>query len=335
MNQPTMASATHVVFDPSVSERLEKLGAVNVVCAGDATLVGPSRRSAGEHARVREAWWGMADDGDRLHALDIRWEPAIVLWASRSPRDRVNLWRACARLRQARIPPGGVFIIELGPKGWNGEGPPPRVECSESVADHPDEVLSERLRRSRAVRPARYDRAVSLWDKYADSDLGRFARACARGVRGFPELASVWAVLSAFFPRRTPEGRLRPSRFDELLLGLLSDEWQTPTALFLHESRAGDALRELVSCTGDFFIPKRLDDWVNVGRAASVERAVGPRAETPMLSSTYRITEHGVRLRTEGLAHLTDAPRLLVAGTTAYAAEPPWLVLDDGTLVRG
>jgi hypothetical protein len=52
-----------------------------------------------------------------------------------------------------------------------------------------------------------------------------------------------------------------------------------------------------------------------------------------MLSHVYRITERGMQLRA-GLPQLADAPRLPVGGAEAYGPEAPWVVLDDGRLVR-
>jgi hypothetical protein len=148
-----------------------------------------------------------------------------------------------------------------------------------------------------------------------------------RGVRGFPELSPLWAFLSQLFPRRVGE-ELHPGRFDELLLSILSEEeWQTPVDVFVHKSQLGVELRQLGSCTGDLFIPQRLDDWVGVGAA---ERGAGPKPpDHPMLGSAYRITAAGVRMR--GEIELGEAPVLPIGGTEAYGA--PWVV-EEGRLVR-
>src|SRR5262249_47125583 len=55
----------------------------------------------------------------------------------------------------------------------------------------------------------------------------------------------LWMLLSRFFPRMTPEGTLRLSRLDELLLTILSAEWQTPVAIFCHKSQSGVELRQI------------------------------------------------------------------------------------------
>jgi len=324
---PAIGFATHVVFDPFMPERLSALGAANAVCACDALIVGPSCRDAVQHARARAAWWGSPDESDQLYSPDIRWAPPVIVWTSANLLDRVNLWRTCSWLRHRCISHRDVLVIAFDPAPGVSSAPRPR--CSESVADQSDELLLERLNRASPWRPARYDRAVALWEKYADANPERFARACRRGVEGFPELVSLWEMLSAFFPRKAHDGTLRLSRFDELLLTVLSGEWQTPAAMFVHAS-----LREVVSCTGDLFLPRRLDDWVGHGPAPAVERASGPKSHTPMLSSVYRLTERGMRLRAEGLTQVAEAPRLPVAGTTAYAPEAPWVLLDDGRLVQ-
>jgi hypothetical protein len=335
MAPPPTPSATHLVFDSFAPERLQHLGARNVLRAYDALLVGPSRRDPREHAEARAAFWGFDDDSDELRSSHARLEPPIIVWVSSNLNDRVNLWRTCSRLRRARVPSRDALVIELGPTPWRGQGPPPQLGCHGSVIDHPDEELLARLGRARPLRPARYDRAVSLWDKYVDPNLLRFARACKRGVRGFAELASLREVLSMYLPRRTAQGTLRLSVLDEALLSLLSEgDFRTPVALFVQKSPAGEAFRELSWCTGDLIVPRRLDDWATFGSTPAVERAVGTGSETPMTAWTYRLTSEGQRLRTQGIDHLAAAPRFPVAGAMAYAPESPWVVLDDGTLSR-
>lgn len=324
-----MATATHVVFDPDAPERLEGLGASRVLCACDTLLNGPSRREVGEHARAREAWWGADDDADAVRTPHLHWHPPVAVWVSSNLLDRVNFLRICSRLRQARIRPSDVLVIELAPKPWRGEAPERRLGCFGSIMDYSAEELDVAFRRARPMRPARYDRAVSLWDKYVDPNPLRFARACARGVPGFPELAAVWGVLSSYFPRRDSQGLLRLGSLDETLLNAMSEEWQSPAALFAQKSSAGEALRDLLCCMGDVFLSRRLDDWAAFGPEPAVERM----QREPL--DHYRLSEHGLRVRAEPLASLTSAPRLPVAGTTAYSEELPWVVLDDGKLVRG
>jgi hypothetical protein len=144
----------------------------------------------------------------------------------------LNLWKTCSWLRHLGIASQDVLILEFDrvPPIRPPEGPRSPFDCSASVGQHPDEVLLERLEKARPWPRARYDRAVRLWDRYVDANPLPFVRSCTRGVKGFPELAPLWALLSSFFPRRTPEGALRLSRFDELVLTILSAEWQTPVA---------------------------------------------------------------------------------------------------------
>lgn len=126
--------------------------------------------------------------------------------------------------------------------------------------------------------------------------------------------------------------RLRP---DELILAILSEEWQTPVAVFVHKSQAGVELRQLFTCIGDLSLPDRLNQWADHGSSPAVERAPGPRQpENPMLSSVYRLSEREFQLREVGLSQLTDAPPLPVGGIEAYASGSPWVLLEDGRLVR-
>jgi hypothetical protein len=118
-------------------------------------------------------------------------------------------------------------------------------------------------------------------------------------------------------------------------LTILSGEWRTPVAVFAHKSKPGVELRQLLSCTGDLFLPDRLDQWAVHGSSAAVERAPGTtQPDNPMLSSVYRLFERGIQLREAGLSQLTDAPALPIGGTEAYASGAPWVVLEDDRLVR-
>ncbi|WP_438040454.1 hypothetical protein [Sorangium sp. So ce128] len=203
------------------------------------------------------------------------------------------------------------------------------------MSDHPDEVLLHRLDKAQPWSAERYDQAVRLWDSYVDENPLPFVESCITGVEGFAELAPLCALLSCFFPRRTAEGRLRLSRFDELIFSLLSSEWQTALALAVHKSETRMHLWHLLSCTGDLFLEARLDQWATHDSSAAVERAPGPKPPGhPMLSQVYRLTERGMRLRDTGLDQLGDAPSLPIAGTEAYSPAAPWVLLDDGRLAR-
>ncbi|KYF69355.1 hypothetical protein BE15_01615 [Sorangium cellulosum] len=333
--------ATHVAFDGLTMEHLSQLGATHVVRVSDRLVVGPSRRDALEHARARQMWWSSTEPWDKLYSPDVRWELPIVLWVSASLHERVNLWRTCSWLRRLGIAHHDVLVLEFDPvplsSAASREVLTRPFTCSESVSDHPDEVLLERIEEARPWPRERYDRAVSLWDMYVDEDPAPFVESCVRGVQGFPELAPLWALLSRFFPARTTEGSLRLSRFDELIFALLSKEWKTPLALVAHESETQMNLWHLLSCTGDLLLPRRLEHWAGHDSSAAMERAPGPRppdAGYPMLSEVYRLTERGLRLRDTGLDQLADAPTLPIAGTEAYAPSAPWVLLEEGRLTR-
>lgn len=188
----------------------------------DCLLIGPSRRDLSEHARARRAWWNSSETWDPFLS-ELRWEPPVVLWVSTCRSERVDLWKTCSWLRQLGIANEDVLILEFDPAPSSGtpDEPLPPFDCCSSVSHHPDESLLERLSKARPWPRERYDGAVRLWEMYADADPRPFIQNCAHGLEGFPELAPLWLLLSRFFPRRTPEGALQPSRFDELLLATL------------------------------------------------------------------------------------------------------------------
>ncbi|WP_437491944.1 hypothetical protein WME75_16645 [Sorangium sp. So ce1014] len=335
---PDIREATHVAFDALTAEHLLEIGAANVVRASERLVVGPSRRSAQENIRARQMWWSSSEAWDRLYSSEVHWEPPVVLWVSASLHERVNLWRACSWLHQLGIAHHDVLVLDFEPVPPSATASREVLTrpftCSESVSDHPDEILLERIGKARPWPRERYERAVRLWDSYVDENPLPFVESCVHGVEGFPELAPLWALLSCFFPRRTTEGTLHLSRFDEITFALLSSEWQTALALAVCKSEARIGLWHLLSCTGDLFLPRRLEHWADHDSSAAVERAPGPNPDVPMKSLVYRLTERGMRLRDKGLEQLTDAPSLPIAGTEAYSASSPWVLLEDGRLAR-
>ncbi|XXT17352.1 DUF1835 domain-containing protein [Sorangium sp. So ce429] len=347
-----LLDATHVSFDMPTTDRLTQLGATNIVRASDHLTIGPSRREPAEHIRTRESWFSSCEEcsdkddesgkkWDLLYSSDLRWKPPIVVWTTENLSDRLNLWRTCSWLQDLGITCSDVTIVEFELVYGTAKrfAEPPRIppfDCSGSVANHSDEVLVDRLEKARPWTAERYDCAVRLWKIFADENPLPFAEVGTRGVEGFPELARVWSLFSCFFPRRTAEGTLRLSRYDDLLLSILSvDEWQTPVRVICHNSQLGLDLRDLLPCTGDLFLGDRLAQWAKHGMGATVERAPGPKPPGhPLLSHVYRLTERGRQLRDHGLDLLTDAPSLPVAGTEVYAASAPWVLLEDGRLAR-
>jgi hypothetical protein len=332
---PALRSSTHVALDAITSERLLGLGAVNVVRASSRLTVGPSRRDVAEHRRAREQWWNAPEKWDQLYSPKVRWAPPVVVWASAGIVDRVNLWRVCHHLRHLGIPARDVFLLdfEAAPPSRAPEEPAAAFDGTSSVADWSDDVLTDRLARAHPCVRTRYERAAALWEKYTDEDPRPLVRACLRGAEGFPELAALWAYLSCFFPRAAPEGTMRLGRFDELLVTVLSEQWQTPVDIVVHRSQAGAELRRLISCTGDLFIPRRLEQWAAHGPHNAVDRAAGPKSpDNPMMASVYRITASGAQIRERGLLQVSGAPPLPVGGAEAYCPRSPWVLLPGGRL---
>jgi hypothetical protein len=305
------------------------MGARNVVPASENPLVGPCRRDAHEHLQAQGAWWQCPDaPWDRLCAPDIRWEPPVIVWVSASPQERMNLWRACSWFADLGLSHRDVIILafEAHPRADPGVA---RYGCCQWVNEYPEDVLLARLAEGRPWPRARFERAVDLWHRYTDADPARFAGACARGLAGFPELATVWAIISHFFPRQTADGVLHLSRYDELLLRRLSYEsdW---VRIF---ARGPEPWFELSFCTGDRLVPMRLDQWVSHGSSPAIERTPNTPAPNGMERHIYKITKRGKQIR-RALRDLGDAPRLPIGGAEAYAPEAPWVLREDGRLIQ-
>jgi hypothetical protein len=334
-HRPTLSAGTHIVFDTADRNRLRDLGVTNLVRANGSTTVGPSRRDIVEHARLRQEWFHTTETWDDLHSADVRWEMPVIVWVTPNFQHRLELWRTCSGLRDKGIAHQDILIVDL-PSLPRSPDAPPLTEPFQSydcVFYHSDEALTAHLSAARPCTRERYDKAVALWEKFVDPDPRPFVRSCRQGLAGFPELGSIWAFLSHFFPRLSTDGSLRLSRYDELLLEAMSVRWRTPVKVYIH------LIREhypFMSCMGDLTVTFRLAAWAeHDARPAAVERAPDPKKgpEDLMLSSIYRLTKHGKQVR-ERLTDLTDAPRLPVGGTEAYAPESPWVLREDGRLVR-
>ncbi|WP_437622022.1 DUF1835 domain-containing protein [Sorangium sp. So ce1151] len=160
--RPTICNATHVAFDTPTAEQLLRMGATSVVPASDCLFIGPSRQDAEEHTRARKTFWDSFDEFDRLYSAKIFWKPPVVLWVSSSVHERVNLWRACSWLRQIGISCDDVAVVDLEPVviSRRRDELAPMYECNDSVSDHPDVMLLERLDKAQPWPRERCDRAV-------------------------------------------------------------------------------------------------------------------------------------------------------------------------------
>ncbi|MBK8257637.1 MAG: hypothetical protein IPK82_33825 [Polyangiaceae bacterium] len=253
------------------------------------------------------------------------------MWVSTNIAERVGLWRTCSWLRHLGIDADNVFILEFEPTPSSSlpQEPLPPFDCRWSVPDYDDEALLTRFAAAQPWPQLRFTKAVRLWEQYVDANPSRFAKSCTQGVERFAELPQVWTFMSAFFPRRNADGKLRLSRFDEMLLRLLSDQPSTPLQVYAHDSNLGVELRHWLSVTGDLFLDWRLTQW-DRHRGAFVKRAPGPNPQLPLQKWTYLLTDAGRELCNAGLGNLTDAPPLTIGGTDAYTLHSPWVLLDSG-----
>jgi hypothetical protein len=331
----TFDSGTHVAFDTPGADHLLEFGTTNVVCASDLLGVGPSRLDVAEHVRARQAWFHSTETDDHLYSTEVRWETPVVLWVTSCLHDRLNLWRTCSWLRDKGISRRDILIIDLPSPPWNPDAAASRMElfeCHNSVFYQSKDAIQAHLAAACSWPRERYDWAVRLWKQFVDPDPRLFAQLCPLGAPGFPELGSLWVFFSRFFPRMmSAERSLHLSRYDELLLRALSPRWRTPVKVY-----TSDMIQqywEFFGCAAALSMAERLAAWAEHGAQPAVERAPGPRPDRPSLSSVYRLNKRGKQLRVE-LADLADAPRLPVGGAEVYAPEAPWVLRDDGRLIR-
>ena len=226
------------------------------------------------------------------------------MWVSASLHERVNLWRTCSWLRHLGFAHHDIFVLDFEPV------PPSRAAsrellarpftCSESVSNHADEVLLDRLGKARPWSGERVrSRRLPLGQLRRREPLVVRRRAAGLASKAFRSLLPCGRSSPASFqegPRREPCAEsIRRNRSL-----CLSTEWQTPAGVAAQKSETLVDMWHLLFCTGDLFLPRRLEHWANHDSSAAVERAPGPKppnAGYPMLSEVYRLTERGMRLR--------------------------------------
>src|SRR6185436_5541486 len=107
-----------------------------------------------------------------------------------NPFEHMDLWRTCSWLDHLGLSHRDVLILDFERSPRHDPYFDP-YGCSEHVSYHGEEALLARLAEARPWPRVRYQRAADLWHRYTDADPSRFARTCARGLAGFPELATV------------------------------------------------------------------------------------------------------------------------------------------------
>jgi hypothetical protein len=300
----------------------------------DHWLVGPALPDPEAHALARCDYWGLQGQARarlvrsyREVAEALGAHDRVVVWASRPSNDFVASLAFCA-WRLLRGPSElDIWSVVLGAAAEDLGG--------SEIASGPVRVTpAEVRRRAEDLHPlpsARVRELAAHWSRLS-GDAPILA-----GGNPPDELRALGNYQAGFFPRSESRG-LVLSRFDELLLSSVGDEWAAPVDVFVRKGTAGDELRKWLRLTGDVFLALRLAQWATHGGADAALESEPLQPDNVMRAARYRLSQAGRGLVNDGLGDITRGAPMPVWGATAFDPGSPWLVVDRGgvpCIVRG
>jgi hypothetical protein len=103
------------------------------------------------------------------------------------------------------------------------------------------------------------------------------------------------------------------------------EEWTRPVETVFK------GMKEVMFELGDLLLEYRARQWTRSDSGLPSLESRRVREGEPVFGNyAYRLTTEGRRRLERGLSHVGDAPTFEVGGTTAYARERPWTVVEDG-----
>lgn len=240
----------------------------------------------------------------------------IVLWTSSAFPDRLNLWWALDALQRASLNGTQIWLAE------------PRLRSDYPVSSlgvFNEEEFQTAFANLQPLRKKVADSGATLWRKFAAKSPLAFDAARRKGARAFPDLKVSSEVFGAVFPQRVGR-KLRLSKFDQAILDAARrDQWRRPVDLF----RANNF--ETLFLFGDMHFAHRLQEWARHSPTSPVLLAkTEPKAVSSFTAVSYQLTEHGKKLRDEGLENPTDAPPFFMGGWVLYSDDPTWVRRNRG-----
>ncbi|MGK3996567.1 hypothetical protein [Sorangium sp. So ce1024] len=324
MKNEQMQGAVYVAMGRIAGAALAKVSSP-VVVDDDNLLLGPSRIDPKRHRAARVKYLGGEPSAELNEELARPDGPPVCVALPPTPGGLMSLCRICASVvERGRT----LFVVDLSPDaaGAFPQGPGPGRAIVLDVADalrcKPPVVQWSKLETTLAA---------TLWKLWCRRSPVAFSRFCASGSMFHPQLANLGRYHAGLFPRRVGN-RLLLSRFDELLLRRLSQEWLSPVKVFVNAINAESELGAWLSHAGDLYVAKRLDDWYRHARGRVIERrdAHHPRpSEMTRRSFRWRAGSEGIL---DALPSVQAAPPVSIGGATAYHPDHVWVCRYD---VRG
>jgi hypothetical protein len=321
MTNELIQGAVYVAIGRVAGAALAKV-ASPVVVEDDNLLLGPSRVDLKHHRAARVRYWGGQPSADLNEELARSEGPPLCVALPPAPGGLMSLCRICASgVDRGRA----VFVVNLSPDA--AETFPQGLGPGRAIVLNVEDAL---LRKPPVAQCSKLETALAatLWETWCRRSPIAFSRFCASGSKFHPQLANLGRYHAGLFPRRVGHGLLL-SRFDELLLRQLSQDWLSPVKVFVNAINAGSELDAWFSHMGDLYVAKRLNDWYRHTRGRIVERrnAHHPRpSEMTRWSFRWHAGSEEILL---ALPSVQAAPPVSIGGATAYDPDRVWVCHFD------
>lgn len=342
----TFREAVHIVAGVSAGGTLYQCGAKEFIFHQDPLCPGPCAVDPIRHVSLRERYWrDICDDRKsrkRRHMGPKPWMPffglrefaarlklhskrlPIIIWTAASLRDSLAFWWTLDAIERL-----GFDRTRL----WIGEPQAPancRNEIERRLVTFPSDWFRAAFDQLRPLNAATAKSGATLWRQFARSNPLAFDAARRNGRLSIPSLAISAERYGLYFPVAVSDTRmrLRLSALDQSLFETLSTtEWLRPADPF----RRNSCLFHLWIADSDLIFLHRLGQWAAHSTQAHVlERREDRNNRNPFTGVSYRLSNHGARLRDEGLTSPEDAPSMFVGGCCLYSSKRTWVRRECG-----
>jgi hypothetical protein len=313
----------HVAFGRVAGAALEEIMETAVVVVDDDVLLGPSSADSSRHRALRARYFGASPSTALEEELARSPGSALCVNVPPTPCGLLSLCRICSLALESD---SRVSVVDLCPTCV--ETPTPGRDLPRSAFHAGADILRDRPPATPWSR-LQVAFAATLWRLWCRRSPVAFSRFIASGHELHPQIASLGLYHAGVFPRQGDRGLL-PSRFDELVLRQLSQDWVTPARIYVQSWTDAPELSAWLSHTGDSSIGERLLAWSRHTRGRIVERQRARKSQNLMIDSSFRWHPGGSAIL-DALPTLDAAPPVEIGGAVAYDPDRPWVCRVDAT----
>jgi hypothetical protein len=301
----------HLAANATVAGVVERRAGVRCMPINEDLGWGPTSVDRREQARLRRRYLKLALSADVDRALERQPSAPVCVWLRRAARDTLFFWSICSSCRERDRP---VFAAVFGGR-----------EMASGLLVLPETYLNSRLAPAlplaapRPVSRPALRAYAALWAAFCDDAPHRFWRLSRRSERA-RDVSDLHGWYAQHFPRREA-GRLRLSRFDELLLCGLSSRWTPTERLFTAGSR--ESLKDWLALElASMVVDHRLRQWSQHAEGRILERSTKRVGQSELFRESYRWAPGGNAIL-DGLDDITDAPPMYIGGVKVYDPKEP------------